>query len=64
MPAVTFMQSTPHSSQNCGVFHATSTDTFAVVMSFFGCAGATQPAGFQSSAGTRTVTTPTIMNMK
>jgi hypothetical protein len=32
MPALTFMQSTVHSSQNCGVFHAVSTDTLAVVI--------------------------------
>ena len=41
MPAVTFVQSTIHSSQNCGVFQATSTATFAVVTSFWGRIGAT-----------------------
>ena len=64
IPAVTFMQSTTHSSQNCGVRHATSTDTLACVTSARGCAEGTQPAGFQSSAGTRTVIAPIIMNMK
>ena len=54
MPAVTFMHSTTHSSQNCGVRQAASTATLAVVTSCFGCAGAVQPAGFQSAAGTRT----------
>ncbi len=44
MPAVTFMHSTTHSSQNCGVRQATSTDTLAEVTSFLGCAGGT-PAG-------------------
>ena len=53
MPAVTFMHNTIHSSQNCGVRHATSTATLAVVTNCFGCAGAVQPAGFQSAAGTR-----------
>jgi len=33
-------------------------------MSFFGCAGATQPSGFQPGAGTRTIQPPTIMKTK
>src|ERR1700679_645564 len=53
MSAVTFMQSTTHNSQNCGVRHAMSTATLAVVTNCLGCAGAVQPAGFQSAAGTR-----------
>src|SRR5580698_74952 len=60
MPAVTFIQSTPHNSQNCGVRQATSNSTLAAVTSFFACAEGTQPAGFQPSAGTRTVNTPII----
>src|ERR1700748_3779034 len=64
MPADTFMQSTTHSSQNCGVRQATSTATLAEVTSALGVAEAIQPAGFQSAAGTRTLNTPIIMNMK
>ncbi len=65
MPAVTFMHSTTHSSQNCGVRQATSTATFARGHQLFRLrARAIQPAGFQSAAGTRTVYTPIIMNMK
>ena len=39
IPAVTFRQSTAQSSQNCGVFQAASTATWACVTSFLGCAG-------------------------
>ena len=48
------MHSTTHNSQNCRVFHATSTATLAVVTKGRGVAGATQPGGFQPAAGTRT----------
>src|ERR1700730_11951055 len=64
MPAVTFMHNTPHSNQNCGVRQASSTDTLALVTRGFGAAAGAQPAGFQPSAGTRTVKTPIIMYMK
>jgi hypothetical protein len=64
MPAVTFMHSTPHSSQNCGVRHAVSTSTCADVTSFFGCVGAVQPAGFQSAGGMRTTRAPIMMNRR
>src|SRR5689334_24901547 len=52
MPAVTLKQRTTHSSQNCGVLTALVADTLLVVMSAWPF-GATQPAGFQSAAGTR-----------
>ena len=39
MPAVTLRQSTHQSSQNCGVFSASSTKTSFVVISFCACAG-------------------------
>ena len=64
MPAVTFMHRTPHSSQNCGVRHATSTDTLALVTRRCGVADGVHPAGFQPSSGTRTLNTPIIMYMK
>ena len=52
------MHSTTHSSQNCGVFHATSTDTLAVVTNFACVVFGTQPSGFHPSGGTRTTTAP------
>jgi hypothetical protein len=63
MPAVTLKQSTTHRNQNCGVLIALRADTFAVVMSepVLACSGS-QPAGFQSSAGTRMSSQPTDMN--
>ena len=64
MPAVTFMHSTIHSSQNCGVRQATSTATCAWVTNAGGFGGGVHPSGFQPSAGTRTEYTPIIMNMK
>src|ERR1700733_1389543 len=64
IPAVMFMHSTPHSSQNCGVFHATSTETFAALIILLAVALGTQPAGFQSGDGTRMLNTPIIMKMK
>ena len=54
IPAVTFRQSTAQSSQNGGVFQATSTATCAFVTSFLGCAGGAYPSGRQPGAGTRT----------
>ena len=41
IPAVTFRQSTAQSSQNCGVFQAASTATWASETSFLGRAGGT-----------------------
>ena len=62
IPAVTLKHSTTHSSQNCGVLIALVAETFAVVTSgrFFAVAGS-QPAGCQSSAGTRISSQPTDM---
>ena len=57
MPAVTFKQRTAHSSQNCGVFQASSTATSARVISA-DLRGGTKPSGSQPGAGTRTVTAP------
>src|SRR5215475_1479590 len=64
MPADTFMHKTTHNSQNCGVRQATFTATLALVTKGLGAEEGFQPAGFQSGAGTRTVYTPIIMNMK
>src|ERR1700728_2596193 len=49
MPAVTFMHSTPHNSQNCGVFHATFRCTCCAVIIALAepLAGGVQPAGLQ-----------------
>ncbi len=63
MPAVTFMQSTIHSSQNCGVVMARSTVTFPVVTRARG-GGGVHPSGRQPWRGTRTVNTPNIMKQK
>ena len=63
MPALTFMQSTTQSIQNCGVFHALSTETLAVVTSFAVCSLGTQPSGFQPSGGTRTISAPKSMEI-
>ena len=64
MPAVTFMHSTTHSSQNCGVRQATSTATCAWVTNGAGFTGRVHPSGCQPSAGTLTKYTPIIMYMK
>ena len=65
MPAVTLQNSTTQSSQNCGVLIALLAETLAVVTSFFSWTWlASQPSGFQSSAGTRTVKAPNIMKQK
>ena len=53
IPALTLRQSTAHSSQNCGVFHARSTCTCRVVIMPLCRTGGIQPAGFQSGGGTR-----------
>ena len=47
MPALTFMHSTTQRHQNCGVFHARSTPTLALVIIGLGCTSGSQPAGFQ-----------------
>ena len=65
MPAVTLQHSTTHRSQNCGVRIALAAVTFAVViMRFSVCASGSQPAGFQPSAGSRTVNAPSVMTTK
>ena len=64
MPAVTLVQRTIHSSQNCRVRKAEFTSTLCVVIKAECCAGPVQSAGRQSSAGTRMVKTPNIMKMK
>ena len=61
MPALTFMQSTTHSIQNCGVFHATSTATLALVTKGFTCSFGSHPAGCHPSGGTRTMSAPDSM---
>jgi hypothetical protein len=58
------MHNTPHSSQNWGVFTASSAVTLADVMSLFVEIFGTNPAGFQPSGGTRTLNTPNIINVK
>ncbi len=64
MPAVTLAQRTIQRSQNCGVFQATSTATWAVVTSACGLVAGTNPSGFQSSAGTRTMNAPKFIITK
>ncbi len=64
MPAVTFMHSTVHSSQNCGVRQATRGRHLVRGHQFPGMLGRHPPGGLQPAAGTRTLTTPIIMNMK
>src|ERR687898_2562546 len=58
MPALTFMHSTTQRHQNCGVFHAISTPTLAVVIIGVRCTVGSQPCGFQSLGGTRTMNAP------
>src|SRR5262245_36469975 len=60
MPAVTFKHSKTHSSQNCGVFQARSTETSDGEASRFVVVGTTYPSGRQSPAGTRTAYGPNI----
>ncbi len=64
MPAVTFMHSTIHKSQNCGVVIARSAVTLPVVTIARVDGGAVQPAGRQPGRGMRTVNTPNIMKQK
>src|SRR3954469_19551644 len=61
MPALTFMQRTIQSIQNCGVFQAEFTLTSAFVIRGFTCSFGSQPAGFHPSGGTRTINAPEIM---
>ena len=65
MPAVTLKHSTTHSSQNCGVLMELAAETSPVLIRtpFGACAGS-QPAGFQSSAGTRISSQPTDMKTR
>ena len=55
MPADTFMHSTSHTSQNCGMNQTLLTCTWrCVIMALFASAGGgVQPAGFQPAGGTR-----------
>src|SRR3989337_1306503 len=65
MPAVTLQNSTIHSSQNCGVLIALAAETLlgAPGAVDLPVAGST-PAGFQPSAGTRTMKAPNIMKAR
>src|SRR5215207_9255844 len=58
MPALTFMHSTTQRHQNCGVFHALSTPTLAVVIIGVTCSSGSQPSGFHPGGGTRTIQAP------
>ena len=55
MPALTFMQSTSHTSQNCGMPQTLFTCTWPCVIIRLAvpCTGGVQPAGFQLLAGMR-----------
>ena len=55
MPALTFMHSTSHTSQNCGMPQTFFTCTWrCVIMALLVCAGGgVQPSGFQPDGGTR-----------
>ena len=55
MPALTFMHSAIHTSQNCGMPQTLFTCTWCcVIMALFACvAGGVQPSGFQLLGGTR-----------
>ena len=55
MPADTFMHSTIHSSQNCGMPQTffTCTCRCVIIALRFGSAGGDQPAGFHPVGGTR-----------
>ena len=65
IPAVTLKQRTTQSSQNWGVRIASPGVTLCSVMRLFAFSGGgTQPAGFQSLAGTRYPNAPPIMNTR
>src|SRR5262245_49787437 len=65
MPAVTFMHSTTHRSETCGVRMARSANTLPVVIMARGRSVAgVHPRGRQSGRGIRTVNTPNIMKQK
>ena len=65
MPAVTLQNSTTHSSQNCGVLIALAAETLSVVTrAFCFTVDGSKPAGFQSSAGTRTMNAPNSMKTR
>ncbi len=55
MPAVTFMHSTSHSSQNCGVRRAERAETWTP------SSGAGRPSARSLGRGTRTSSTPSSM---
>src|SRR5918994_7952449 len=61
MPALTFMHSTTQRHQNCGVFHARSTPTLALVIIGLRYFSGSQPSGFQPGGGTRTTNAPNNM---
>ena len=57
--------STTQSSQNCGVLIELAAETLAVVTSFFSLTWlGSQPSGFQSAGGTRTVKAPNSMKQR
>ena len=64
IPAVTFMHSTIHSSQNCGLPNAAFTSTSWVVIMAPAWVIEVHPDGFQPSRGTRIVNTPNIIKRK
>jgi hypothetical protein len=64
MPAVTLTNSITQSSQNCGVFQASVTETLWLEISAERLTDGTHPSGFQPVGGTRMVKTPNIMKMK
>ncbi len=55
MPAETFMHSTSHTSQNCGMPQMRFTWTWprVIIVLLASTAGGVQPAGFQPAAGMR-----------
>ena len=65
MPAETLQNSTIHSSQNSGVLIEFAAETLSVVTrAFYFTDAGSKPAGFQSSAGTRTMNAPNIMKTR
>src|SRR5690554_1113650 len=61
MPAVTFVNSTIHSRENCGVRIARVAVTSPLAWVEIALADGVQPAGFQPGAGTRTTIAPRVM---